>query len=55
VCGPACQEEFTDIEVEYCCMPGWKCSTERCRQFSELPEQAQAYVRKIEEQIGVPG
>ena len=52
---PACQEEFTNIEVEYCCMPGWKSSTEHCRQFSELPEQAQAYVRKVEEQTGVPG
>jgi len=51
----ACHEEFANIEVEYCCMPGWKCSTEHCRQFSELPEEAQAYVRKVEELMGVPG
>lgn len=51
---PACQEEFTNIEVEYCCMPGWNCSTEHVREFSELPVNAQAYVRKIEELTAVP-
>jgi len=51
----ATQEELAKVEVEYCCMPGWKCSTEHCRKFSELPGQAQAYVRKIEEEMEVPG
>ena len=51
----ACQEEFTNIDVEYCCLPGWKCSTEHVRQFADLPSNAQSYVRKIEQLTGVPG
>jgi len=51
----ACQEEFTDIEVEYCCLPGWLCSTVGCRQFADLPVNAQAYVNKIQELTGVHG
>ena len=51
----ACQEEFATIEVEYCCLPGWLCSTEHIRQFGDLPANAQAYVRKIEELTSVPG
>ena len=51
----ACQEEFTSVEVEYCCLPGWSCSTEHAREFTELPANAQAYVRKIEELTGVHG
>jgi len=43
------------VEVEYCCLPGWNCSTEHVRQFSDLPANAQTYVRKIEELMGVPG
>ena len=35
-------------------MPGWNCSTEHVREFSELPVNAQAYVRKIEELTAVP-
>jgi len=48
-------EEFTNIEVEYCCMPGWNCSTEHVRKFSDLPANAQAFVNKIEELTGVRG
>lgn len=51
----AAQEEFAKIEVEYLTMPGWNCSTEHARQFSDLPPNAQSYVRKIEELMGVPG
>ena len=51
----ACQEEFTSVEVEYCCLPGWQCSTEHIRQFCDLPVNAQAYVNKIEELTSVRG
>lgn len=50
---PVCHEEFINIEVEYCCMPGWNCSTEHVRKFCDLPANAQAFVRKIEELTGV--
>jgi len=33
---------------------GWNCQTTGCTSFEELPEQAQKYVRRIEELTGVP-
>ena len=51
----ACQEEFVDLEVEYITMPGWKAPTDKVRRFSDLPPNAQAYIRKIEELLEVPG
>jgi adenylosuccinate synthase len=33
--------------------PGWKDSLEGCRSLDELPDAARAYVRFIEEQVGV--
>jgi adenylosuccinate synthase len=34
--------------------PGWRCDVSEVRTFEGLPENAQAYVRKIERLIGVP-
>ncbi|XP_066280649.1 adenylosuccinate synthetase isozyme 1 B-like [Branchiostoma lanceolatum] len=51
---PANQEILKQVEVEYCTMPGWKTNTENLRSFKDLPENAQKYVRKIEEVLGVP-
>lgn len=51
----ASQAEFQGIEVEYITMPGWKSSTEKARAFSDLPANAQNYVRKVEELLEVPG
>jgi adenylosuccinate synthase len=48
-----------DIEVLENCTPvyeevkGWKESTQGITEFRKLPKQAQAYIRKIEELIGV--
>ena len=35
-------------------LPGWQQSTRGLRRFADLPEAAQAYVRKVEELVGVP-
>ena len=35
-------------------LPGWKEDISKCRSFEELPKEAQAYVRFIEEKSGVP-
>ncbi len=35
-------------------LPGWQQSTRPVRQFKDLPPQAQAYVRRVEELAGVP-
>lgn len=43
------------MEVEYETLPGWNSDTSAARSFEELPDNAQKYVRFIEEHIGVPG
>jgi adenylosuccinate synthase len=35
-------------------MPGWKCSISNVRTFQDLPPNAQAYVYRVEELLGVP-
>jgi adenylosuccinate synthase len=35
-------------------MEGWMSETGALRTFERLPRQAQAYVRKVEELVGVP-
>lgn len=51
---PANEGILSEVTVEYITMPGWKCDITQCRKFSELPPNAQAYVRKIEELSAVP-
>lgn len=46
--------ELGTIEVEYVVLPGWKTCTENIRDFKELPENAQKYVRFIENELSVP-
>ncbi|MBT4003059.1 MAG: adenylosuccinate synthase, partial [Chloroflexi bacterium] len=43
-------EDFEPILEE---MPGWKEDVQDCRKWEDLPEEAQAYIRKIEELGGV--
>ncbi len=35
-------------------LPGWEANTSDCRRFDDLPNNAQRYVRRIEELIGAP-
>ncbi|XP_002739027.1 adenylosuccinate synthetase isozyme 1 B-like [Saccoglossus kowalevskii] len=51
---PADQDMFNSVEVEYVTLPGWKESTANCRQFNELPVNAQQYIKTIEELLAVP-
>ena len=53
-CSTADQSRLEKVEVEYLTMPGWNTSTVHIRSFSDLPPNAQAYVRKIEELVKVP-
>lgn len=46
---------LTKVQVTYETLPGWCCSTEGVRSFDELPSQAQAYIRFIENFLQVPG
>jgi len=51
---PSSDQDLAGVEVEYVTLPGWKTAISGCRTFEELPENAQNYVRKIEECLGVP-
>lgn len=51
---PASDDDVQRVEVEYVTLPGWEVSTEKARKFSDLPPNAQQYIRTIESHIGVP-
>lgn len=51
---PANQDALQNVEIEYITLPGWNFDTSKCRQFDELPPNAQAYVLKCEELIDAP-
>ncbi|XP_071962279.1 adenylosuccinate synthetase isozyme 1-like isoform X2 [Antedon mediterranea] len=51
---PAHQDILKEVVVEYITMPGWKTCTEGIRSFDELPANAQAYIKKVEELIKCP-
>ena len=48
-------EVLDEVEVDYITLPGWMTSIEHCKTFHELPANAQAYIRKIEEITQIPG
>jgi len=47
-------EDLAQMEVIYDEMPGWSQDISKCRTVSELPLEAQNYLRKIEEHIECP-
>ncbi|KAI5606865.1 adenylosuccinate synthetase isozyme 2, partial [Silurus asotus] len=51
---PANQEMLQKVEVQYETLPGWNSNTSAARTFEELPENAQKYVRFIEDVLKVP-
>ena len=46
---PEHQAAFANAVPVYEELPGWKCDITGCRTFEELPAEAQAYVRRLEE------
>lgn len=48
---PGSISDLYGVEVDYVTLPGWKTSTENVRDFKELPENAQKYVRYIEQYL----
>ena len=42
------------VEPIYETWPGWMASTAGCRTWTDLPENAQKYLKRIEELVGVP-
>lgn len=52
---PPCQaEDYERCQPVYLEMPGWQRSTFGMTDYNQLPQQAQAYLALIEEQLGVP-
>lgn len=51
---PANLQQLAAVEVIYETMPGWKTPTTKTKTFQDLPENAQAYIKRIESFIGVP-
>ena len=51
---PMTQTEFHHAKPVYELVPGWRSDISGCRSFEELPKQAQAYVRRLEELSGAP-
>jgi adenylosuccinate synthase len=41
------------VEPAYIELPGWQKSTKSVRKFEQLPEEARAYIRKVEELVNV--
>ncbi|XP_071833646.1 adenylosuccinate synthetase isozyme 1 A-like [Apostichopus japonicus] len=51
---PASQKVLKDVEVEYETLPGWKSDISGVRKFKDLPPNAQRYIKRVEELVGVP-
>jgi adenylosuccinate synthase len=51
---PACLKSYSEAEVEYETLPGWKEDISNCKNFEDLPENAQKYVLRVQELLGVP-
>ena len=51
---PASLADFEKVEVEYEEMPGWDEDISNAKTFDDLPENAQNYVKKLEEILEVP-
>ena len=51
---PASLDILEQVEVEYEELPGWKQQIDKARKISDLPENAQKYIKRIEELLGCP-
>ncbi|MEX2388132.1 MAG: adenylosuccinate synthase, partial [Phycisphaeraceae bacterium] len=51
---PADADVLAAVEPVYETLPGFPASVEDCRRFDDLPDQAKAYICRIEQYVGVP-
>jgi adenylosuccinate synthase len=51
---PSCLKTLSECEVEYETLPGWTEDITKCQTFEDLPENAQRYVLRVQELLGVP-
>ena len=48
-------EVLAEVEVEYITLPGWQTNIRDIRKYSDLPANARAYVKKVEDILDIPG
>jgi len=51
---PACLKILSECEVQYEVLPGWEEDISKVKRFEDLPENAQRYVLRVQELLGVP-
>jgi adenylosuccinate synthase len=51
---PAGLEDLAAVKVEYMTMPGWEQDISTCKSVAELPAAARAYLKAIQDLLGVP-
>ena len=51
---PSTLEALAECTPVYETMPGWLCDTTECRMFRDLPVNAQKYILRLEELVGLP-
>ncbi|NGP54281.1 adenylosuccinate synthase [Thioalkalivibrio sp. XN8] len=51
---PLAADQYAEIEPIYEDVPGWKSSTVGLTAYSELPENARAYLDRLQDVVGVP-
>jgi len=51
---PACSDDLAKVEPVYETLPGFEGPVDGCRSLKELPENAQGYLKFIEDALGVP-
>ncbi|MBL8224885.1 MAG: adenylosuccinate synthase [Chromatiales bacterium] len=51
---PLAVDRYADVEPVYEELPGWSRSTLGARRLADLPAEAAAYLRRLEEVVGVP-
>jgi len=51
---PGSISDLGKVEVEYKVLPGWQTPITEVRDFTQLPEKAQDYVRFIESYLDIP-
>ncbi|EFC50658.1 adenylosuccinate synthetase [Naegleria gruberi] len=51
---PYSADDLDKVEVIYETYPGWKTDISKVRKFEDLPQNAQTFVKRIQEKVGVP-
>lgn len=51
---PSSISDLAKVQVNYKTMAGWQTSTENVREYSDLPENAKAYIEEIEKLLEIP-